>query len=238
MLSTIKSVLKIMLSSLTNLFSGPPPKPGATMSNAYVETDLERVIDAHPECADVIREAMRLLNPPDDFKVLLAENIAKAWPRRRTLSGTQRTQAQTIRVMRQPCFQPEIKTFKEQVLPALDHAKNSDMDPRDRSVIYNVNAGLTAATIIEGIDVMFNNETHSVNGILTGAKSSRAILKYAPPPCSLMMSTDDYNALPAPEKETVKEVYKKYNIPIPGSYVGGRKTKKRKSKKRKTKKRV
>jgi hypothetical protein len=141
--------------SFFGLFSGPPPKPGVSMSNAYVESDLEKVIDAHPECADVIREAMRLLDPPDDFKVLLAENIAKAWPRRRTLSGTQRTQAQTIRVMRQPCFQPEIQTFKEQVLPALEHAKNSDMDPRDRSDIYSINAAQTAMPIVEGIDVLY-----------------------------------------------------------------------------------
>ena len=34
------------------------------------------MIDAHPECADVIREAMRLLDPPDDFKVLLAERTS------------------------------------------------------------------------------------------------------------------------------------------------------------------
>jgi hypothetical protein len=221
--------------SFFGLFSGPPPKPGVSMSNAYVESDLEKVIDAHPECADVIREAMRLLDPPDDFKVLLAENIAKAWPRRRTLSGTQRTQAQTIRVMRQPCFQPEIQTFKEQVLPALEHAKNSDMDPRDRSDIYSINAAQTAMPIVEGIDVLYDNETYAVNGILTGAKSSRAIIKYSPPPCSLTMSTDDYNALPDHDKGVVKDMYKKYNIPIPATFVGGRrKTKKRKSKKRKT----
>jgi len=219
------------------LFSGPPPKPEVTMSNAYVESDVEKVIADHPECGDVIREAIRLLNPPDDFKVLLAKKIAEAWPRRRTLSGTQRTQAQTIRVMRQPCFQPEIKTFKEQVLPALAHAKDSDMDPRDRSDIYNINAAQVAMPIVEGIDVLYDNETYAVNGILTGAKTSRAILKYAPPPCSLTMSTDEYNALPDNDKVIVKDMYKKYGIPIPGTFVGGRKTKKRKSKKRKTSRR-
>jgi hypothetical protein len=196
--------------------------------------------EQNPDCAKLIDFITDLLPSLDD-RIYIIKTTIQIFRARKN----KRTQEEIIQLAQQPCFKVEFDAATEShgtAYKLVTDPRNSDPPDQKQEMLQRQYDFLLIA-IIDGLDVVYDQEVESRDGILTFAKTHRGVYKWGRPPCRLTLTDENYFSLNAQDKLSVDTAYKELGLPRHVSkkayetFGGKRKTKKRRSKKKITRKR-
>jgi hypothetical protein len=208
----------------------------------YRQSALTTSVDAieilkfdNQDCSKLIDFVLQKLGPyiSEDYKISTARKVVEVFKGKRN----DRTQEEIIRLAEQPCFENELQTNFSQFKTLAD-IPDEQLNQEDKKLALVAIIKGTITGIVEGLDVTYEKEVISENGIVKHPLTQRGVTKWSRPPCSIKMRDEEYNKLSEKDKKLVNESYQQYGLQPSGVKLGGRKTLRKKNRRQKTNKRV
>ena len=214
----------------------------------YRQSALTTSVDAieilkfdNQDCSKLIDFVLQKLGPyiSEDYKISTARKVVEVFKGKRN----DRTQEEIIRLAEQPCFENELQTNFSQFKTLAD-IPDEQLNQEDKKLALIAIIKGTITGIVEGLDVTYEKEVISENGIVKHPLTQRGVTKWSRPPCSIKMRDEEYNKLSEKDKQLVNESYQRYGLllnnppAVSGVKLGGRRTLRKKNRRQKTNKNV